>query len=87
MTYTGPKNEGVRLGRRTRKRPRDPGGCRHRRRVGRGGKDEKEDYEEAWQIVNEKTLQGWKLQSMEKAPADDDVKLTWETSGDRRRQE
>ena len=41
-----------------------------------GGKDEEATYEEAWQVVNAKTLEGWKLRGMEKAG--DDVELLWD---------
>ena len=40
------------------------------------GKDEEETYDEAWQIVNQRTLEGWKLRGMEKAG--DDVELLWD---------
>ncbi len=42
--------------------------------------------EEAWQIVNERVLQGWKLRGMEKAIAGDGVELLWGASDGRRRQ-
>lgn len=41
------------------------------------GKDEEEAYEEAWQIVNERALRGWKLRGMKEAPAGGGVELTW----------
>ena len=50
-----------------------------------GGEDEEATYEEAWQIVNDKTLLGWRLQGMEKDPAGDGVRLLWEASDGRRR--
>ena len=46
-----------------------------------GGEGEEETYEEAWQVVNEKTLRGWRLQGMEEDPAGDGVKLTWDAPG------
>jgi hypothetical protein len=51
-----------------------------------GGEDEEATYEEAWQIVNERALEGWKLRGMEKAPAGDGVELPWDASDGRRRQ-
>ena len=51
-----------------------------------GTEDQEATYEEAWQVVNEKTLRGWKLRGMEKAPVGDGVELIWEASDDRRRQ-
>ena len=50
-----------------------------------GGEDEEATYEEAWQIVNDKTLRGWKLRGMEKDSAGDGVHLLWEPSDGRRR--
>ena len=47
------------------------------------GKDEEETYEEAWQIVNERALRGWKLRSMKDAPAGGGVELTWYASDHR----
>jgi hypothetical protein len=41
------------------------------------GKDEEETYDEAWQIVNQRTLRGWKLRSMKEAPAGGGVELAW----------
>ena len=52
-----------------------------------GGEDKEETYDEAWQVVNEKTLRGWTLRGMEEDPAGDGVKLTWDASGGRRGQE
>lgn len=49
------------------------------------GEDEEATYEEAWQVVNERTLRGWKLRGME-ADLDSGVKLVWEASDDRCRQ-
>jgi hypothetical protein len=49
-----------------------------------GGEDEEATYEEAWQIVNERTLEGWKLRGMEKAG--DGVELLWDASDGRHRQ-
>ncbi len=46
-----------------------------------GGEDEEAAYEEAWQIVNEKTLRGWKLRDMKQAPGG--VELLWEASDGR----
>jgi hypothetical protein len=51
-----------------------------------GGEDEEATYEEAWQVVNEKTLRGWKLRGMKKAPAGDGVELLWDASDGRPRQ-
>lgn len=51
-----------------------------------GCESEEATYEEAWQIVNERTLEGWKLRGMEKAPAGDGVDLLWDASDGRRRQ-
>lgn len=52
-----------------------------------GGENEEETYEEAWQLVNEKTLQGWKLRGMKKDPTGDGVELMWDAPGGRRRQQ
>lgn len=51
-----------------------------------GCETEEATYEEAWQIVNERALQGWKLRGMEKAPAGDGVELLWDASDGRRLQ-
>ena len=51
-----------------------------------GGKDEEATYEEAWQVVNAKTLEGWKLRGMKEAPAGDGVELLWDAFDSRRRQ-
>ena len=51
-----------------------------------GRETEEATYEEAWHIVNERTLQGWKLRGMEMATAGDYVKLMWDASDGRRRQ-
>lgn len=51
-----------------------------------GRETEEATYEEAWQVVNDKTLRGWKLQGMEKNPAGDGVELLWDASDGRRRQ-
>ena len=51
-----------------------------------GRETEEATYEEAWQIVNERTLEGWKLRGMEKATAGDGVELLWGASDGRRRQ-
>ena len=51
-----------------------------------GGEDEDATYEEAWQVVNEKTLRGWRLRGMKEDPAGDGVRLLWEASDGRRRQ-
>lgn len=50
-----------------------------------GGEDEEATYEEAWQIVNDKTLRGWKLRGMQEDPAGDGVRLLWDASDGRRR--
>lgn len=50
-----------------------------------GGEDEEATYEEAWQVVNERTLRGWKLRGMEADP-DGGVELAWEAPDGRRRQ-
>ena len=47
---------------------------------------EEATYEEAWQIVNERILEGWNLRGMEKPPAGDGVELLWDSSDCRRRQ-
>jgi hypothetical protein len=49
-----------------------------------GGEDEEATYEEAWQLVNERALEGWKLRGMEKAG--DGVELPWDATDGRRRQ-
>jgi len=51
-----------------------------------GGEDKEITYDEAWQVVNEKTLEGWKLQGMEEDPSGDSVKLTWDAPGGQRGQ-
>jgi hypothetical protein len=51
-----------------------------------GDEDKEATYEEAWQVVNDKTLRGWKLRGMEEDPAGDGVKLLWDASDGRRRQ-
>ena len=51
-----------------------------------GGEDKEAAYEEAWQVVNDKTLRGWKLRGMEEDPVGDGVKLLWDASHGRRRQ-
>ena len=50
-----------------------------------GGEDEEANYEEAWQLVNEKTLRGWNLRDMKGAPGGG-VELLWEAPDGRRRQ-
>jgi hypothetical protein len=49
-----------------------------------GRETEEATHEEAWQVVNERTLEGWKLRGMEKAG--DGVELLWDASDGRRRQ-
>jgi hypothetical protein len=45
-----------------------------------GRETEEATYEEAWQVVNEKSLRGWKLRGMRKVPVCDGVELLWDTS-------
>ena len=49
-----------------------------------GRETEEATYEEAWQIVNERILEGWKLRGIEKAGYG--VELLWDASDGRRRQ-
>ena len=51
-----------------------------------GRETEEASYEEAWQIANERALEGWKPRGMEKATAGDGVELPWVATDGRRRQ-
>ena len=61
--------------------PEDAGSCVEHVE---GGGDEEAIYEEVWQVVNERTLEGWKLRGTEKVG--DGVELLWDASDGRHRQ-